>query len=197
MMMLSYGLIKKLRLCVVTILLIVGMVAPAAAQQAVHFVRPGETLASIARLYNVSLQSLAQLNGITNPNLIYAGQRLFIPAPPVPVVRTHVVRPGENLRGIAAVYGTTWQVLAAINNLANPSRIYPGQVLIISATGGPIVQPPPPPPPPVTNRYYTVRPGDTMFQIGRIFGRNVWDIARANGILNLNRIFAGQTLFIP
>lgn len=38
---------------------------------------------------------------------------------------------GDNLSSIAARYGTTWQKIAADNNLANPDLIYPGQRLII------------------------------------------------------------------
>jgi LysM repeat protein len=46
----------------------------------VHMVQSGETLYSIANRYGVSVWAIARANGITNPNLIYAGQRLAIPA---------------------------------------------------------------------------------------------------------------------
>jgi len=45
----------------------------------IHTVRQGETLAGIARLYGVSVESLVELNGLSNPNIIVAGQRLLIP----------------------------------------------------------------------------------------------------------------------
>lgn len=45
----------------------------------VHVVRRGETVASIARRYGTSVAAIAALNGLRNPNLIYAGQRLNIP----------------------------------------------------------------------------------------------------------------------
>ena len=41
------------------------------------------------------------------------------------------VRRGDTLGKIAAKYGTTWQKIAADNNLKNPNLIYPSQVLII------------------------------------------------------------------
>ncbi len=47
----------------------------------VYTVRAGDTLASIARRYNTTVAILAQLNGIANPNRIYIGQRLRVPAP--------------------------------------------------------------------------------------------------------------------
>lgn len=44
-------------------------------------VRAGDTLSSIARRYNTTVYTLVQLNQIRNPNRIYAGQRLRVPAP--------------------------------------------------------------------------------------------------------------------
>jgi len=44
-----------------------------------HTVQTGETLASIAEKYGVSVQAIADLNGIVDPNLIEVGQELLIP----------------------------------------------------------------------------------------------------------------------
>jgi len=78
--------------------------------------------------------TLAAVNGIVNPDLIYPGQRLRIPAE-VPVVppgeRIHVVQPGENLFRIAIKYGTTVEAIAVANNIRNVHRIYVGQRLRI------------------------------------------------------------------
>jgi LysM repeat protein len=45
--------------------------------------------------------------------------------------------------------------------------------------------------------YHTVRYGETLFSIGRLYGVNPYAIARANGLANPNRIYAGQMLLIP
>ena len=45
----------------------------------VYVVQRGDTLSSIAIRFGVSLQALVQANGLTNPSLIYVGQRLVIP----------------------------------------------------------------------------------------------------------------------
>lgn len=45
-----------------------------------HVVQPGETLSAIAARYGVSTSALAEANGITNPNLIRAGQHLRVSA---------------------------------------------------------------------------------------------------------------------
>ena len=44
-----------------------------------HIVEPGETLYSIARRYGTTYWAIAMANNLTNPNVIYAGQRLIIP----------------------------------------------------------------------------------------------------------------------
>ena len=43
-----------------------------------YTVQSGDTLSSIAAKYGTSYQTIAQLNGISNPNLIYVGQKLRI-----------------------------------------------------------------------------------------------------------------------
>ncbi|MBE0690616.1 MAG: L,D-transpeptidase family protein, partial [Anaerolineae bacterium] len=66
-------------------------VAPPA-EQIVHVVQRGEYLSSIARQYNVNWTDIAAANNIYNPNTVFAGTRLIIPAPgaaaPAPVVPT-------------------------------------------------------------------------------------------------------------
>lgn len=44
---------------------------------------------------------------------------------------TYVVKSGDTLSGIAAKFGTTYQAIAAKNDISNPNLIYPGQVLKI------------------------------------------------------------------
>ena len=44
----------------------------------VHLIRPGETLSQLARAYNTDVATLMRLNGLSNPNLIYAGDRLLL-----------------------------------------------------------------------------------------------------------------------
>ena len=46
-------------------------------------------------------------------------------------------------------------------------------------------------------RYHTVRPGETLFSIGRLYGVNPYAIASANHLYNPNRIYIGQCLYIP
>lgn len=50
----------------------------AAPQPVYYTVKPGDTLSEIAQRYGTTYQALAALNGIANPDLIYAGQRIRI-----------------------------------------------------------------------------------------------------------------------
>jgi LysM repeat protein len=77
------------------------------------------------------------------------------------------------------------------NSLHNPNVIYVGQQLIIPekssyGTGGPQCA-----------TYYTVRQGDTLSQIALNYGVDVYVLARANGITDLNDVYVGQSLCIP
>ena len=93
-----------------------------------HIVQYGETLSSIATQYGTTYQALASLNGLSNPNMIYAGQVLKLSGV-ASAIRTYSVQYGDNLSLIATKLGTTYQALAQHNGLSNPNLIYPGQVL--------------------------------------------------------------------
>jgi lipoprotein-anchoring transpeptidase ErfK/SrfK len=47
-----------------------------------YTVRPGDTLATIARAYAITVEELVAVNAIGDPNLVYAGQVLRIPVDP-------------------------------------------------------------------------------------------------------------------
>jgi LysM repeat protein len=49
-----------------------------------HIVARGETLTSIAKMYNVSVSELQKYNHIDNPLKLQAGQTLLIPPSPIP-----------------------------------------------------------------------------------------------------------------
>lgn len=102
-------------------------VVPDKQPEATHVVQYGETLSSIAYQYGTDYQTLAALNGLANPNLIYPGQVLKVNGSVVSNVYT--VQYGDNLSSIAAKLGTTYQALATLNGLSNPNLIYPGQTL--------------------------------------------------------------------
>ena len=116
-----------------------------------HVVQAGETLFCIGRAYGVDPYAIARQNGILNPNIIRAGQRLAIPnvprtlppgrvcprqfngEPPTPPTCrwNHTVVRGENLYRISLRYGVSMWAIAEVNNITNMNLIYAGQVLCI------------------------------------------------------------------
>lgn len=94
-----------------------------------YTVQSGDTLGAIASKFNTSVNTLASINNIANPNLIYPGQVLSVSGGDTSI--TYTVQGGDNLSAIASKYGTTWQELARINNISNPNVVYSGQQLRI------------------------------------------------------------------
>lgn len=84
------------------------------AQLAVHTVRRGETLYSIARRYGADLQQLAKLNGIGRPFTLSVGKRLKVP----PATRQKVaaaLRPSPKSRALPKRVGKfTWPVVGRV-----------------------------------------------------------------------------------
>lgn len=98
----------------------------------VYIVKSGDTLSGIASMYGTTYQELAKYNNIENPNLIYPGEEIRIPPTNQPNNEViYTVKPGDTLSQIAYDYGTTYQHLADINNIADPNLIYPGQKIVI------------------------------------------------------------------
>jgi spore germination protein len=95
----------------------------------IHVVLRGQSLWLLSRMYKVSIQEIAKINGITNVNQIVIGQALVIPTAP----GTYVVQPGDSLSAIARNYGTSYSALASLNRIANPNQIFIGQILKVPA----------------------------------------------------------------
>ena len=152
-------------------------VEPPPSGDCTYTIQRGDTLSAIAIRFNTTVATLSAANGITNPNLIFAGQVLKVPcgtggpppqppAPQPPVEPppsgscSYTVRPGDTLSSIAVRNNTTVAQLAALNGISNPNLIFAGQVLKIpcSSDGGgqpapPVAPPPSGPPPPSTSGF--------------------------------------------
>ena len=107
---------------------------PAPAQQDQHdntvtyTVVSGDTLSDIAARFGTTYQSIAERNGIENPNLIYPGQVLTISGQPQNGGEVwYTVVSGDTLSAIADRFGVSVQQIVDLNNIGNPNLIYPGQ----------------------------------------------------------------------
>ncbi|MFT9111978.1 MAG: LysM peptidoglycan-binding domain-containing protein [Bifidobacterium psychraerophilum] len=96
-----------------------------------YTVARGDTLSRIGAKTGVAWTTIANLNGIRAPYLIYPGQTLKLTgsATVASSNRTYTIRRGDTLSSIARRLGTTTSRLAALNGISNPNRIYTGHTL--------------------------------------------------------------------
>ncbi len=125
---------------VILALFVVPIATAAPAQQSAcgywYQVRWGDTLNSIARYSGVSAWSISQANGLANPNIIYAGQWLWIPcgAPPPPPPSCgywYAVRWGDTMNSISRSTHVSVWAIAQANGIYNINHIHAGQALWI------------------------------------------------------------------
>ena len=91
----------------------------------------GDTLSRIGVKTGVAWTTIASLNGIRAPYLIYPGQTLKLTgsATATTANRRYTIRRGDTLSSIARRLGTTTSRLASLNGISNPNRIYTGHTL--------------------------------------------------------------------
>lgn len=183
-----------------------------------YTVQSGDTLSGIANQFSTSVNTLAHLNGISNPNRIYVGQRLLVrsgnaqnssassnnshsssennnkSATTNSATGTYTVKAGDSLSGIASRYNTSWQSLASINKISNPNRIYVGQVLKLSANSSSHSSSSQNTAKPASVNTYTVKSGDTLSAIAAKLGTSSQHLSSLNHLSNPNLIYVGQVL---
>jgi membrane-bound lytic murein transglycosylase D len=176
-------------------------------------VATGDSVASVARQFNTSIDVIRVLNDLPAGKLTL-GTDLSVPAPvvlPPKVARAaelfdrperrvrrhghiHVVKRGDSLWAIAQRQGMDVNKLASLNGMEVDSPLHAGQHIKLVSTssessgsgssGGPR---------PVT---YTVRSGDTLSKISRLFQVSVAQISRWNSLASPPSLSPGQKLII-
>ena len=175
-----------------------------------YTVKSGDTLSGIAGKFNTTYTQLAQLNHISNPNVIHVGQVLTLHQTTAQNTATnqqesqqnkqvtttangtYTVKSGDTLSQIAVRFNTTTSALASTNHISNPNLIEVGQQLRINNSTS--VQK-------NTSHYsttnhgnYVVQSGDSLSKIAAYHGLNWRSIAAKNNIQSPYTIFVGQRL---
>lgn len=159
-----------------------------------YTVKSGDTLYSIARNNNISVDTIMKDNGLTNVSL-KLGQVLKIRIPEPMVVEEcygeeyippendnyvkYTVKNGDNLYSIANKYKTSVNEIKNLNNL-NSNNLKIGQVLKIPSSD---------------NSTYIVKNGDSLYSIAKKFNTSVNEIKSKNN-LSSNMLKIGQKLII-
>lgn len=165
---------------------------------AIHVVQSGDTLSALAEKYGVSVESIAQANGLASDDTLALGQELRI----LPVSGTlHVVREGDTLEGIAALYNAELEAIVSFNGIDDPDNLAlgqeivipggraPGRALVAARTGAR-------PRLPLRPATYVVQPGDSVAGIAGRFGITVETLLWANQFEDPNLIQPGAELIV-
>jgi LysM repeat protein len=97
----------------------------------VHRIAPGESIADVAEILDVSPWRIIRDNEIWNETLTAGAVLRVRPEPEEPVFVRHRVRAGDTLIGLATRYGTTVRTIQEANRMGNRTLIRIGQELLI------------------------------------------------------------------
>ncbi len=147
-----------------------------------YVVKKGDTLYSIAKKYNTSVDNLKSINNITTDSLAI-GQIIKLPSTSSTASDTYIVKKGDSLYSIARTYNTSVDKLKEINNLTS-NALAIGQVLKLPSSNA------------SENVVYTVKKGDSLYSIAREYGTTIDAIKKLNNITS-NTLSIGQKLLLP
>ena len=99
----------------------------------IYIVQSGDTLLDIAEMHGTTVETLADLNGIVDPDYLEAGQVIRLPSENFSNedITSYTVRSGDRLWQISQKFGVRLVDLINLNRLTNPDLIYPGQILVL------------------------------------------------------------------
>lgn len=170
-----------------------------------YTVKSGDSLYSIARKYNTTVQDIINLNYLKSNNLS-VGQVLRIPENyfkpdemTMPNYISYTVKPGDTLYSIASSNGVSVDTIISDNVLPN-NNLSVGQVLRLRITDGEVLECFGPdfdiPEEIVPSVTYVVKAGDNLYNIAKKYNTSVSAISSLNN-LSGNNLSIGQQLLIP
>jgi LysM repeat protein len=156
-----------------------------------YTVKSGDSLWSIAKQFNTTVDAIKQTNNLTT-NALTIGQTLKIPTvtvtPSPSEYITYTVKSGDNLYSIAKAYNTTVDAIKNLNNLTTTSLSLNQVLKLPITTTTPIT--------PTEYINYAVKSGDNLYSIARAYNTTVDAIMKLNNLTSTS-LSLGQTLKIP
>jgi membrane-bound lytic murein transglycosylase D len=164
-------------------------------------IQRGDSWWRLSRRFDVPIRILKSLNNRSS-NLLRPGESIIVPVGSGQKERIHraeehsgeyVVQRGDSLWEIARRFGLSVGALRRANDLRHGGRIIkPGQRLNIPSTNESEKRAR------ARNRSnYTVKKGDSLWEIARTFGVSIESLREANGLDKNKALQAGAKLFIP
>ena len=164
-----------------------------------YIVQRGDTLYSISKKFNISINKLKELNNLES-NTILPGQKLIIKEPTnPPQPTTYKVQKGDTLYSISQKFNTTVDEIKRLNNISS-NNIYINQELYIPSTN--TLPSTPLPIPPINDdeneeySEYIVQKGDSLWKISRDYNISVKDLIELNN-LTTTTLQIGDKLLVP
>lgn len=154
----------------------------------VYVVQPGDNLSAVASRFGVSLSDLAAVNGITNINMVNAGDELKIPGLQGIQGRlvTERVDYGETLRSLSRRYYVPVETLAYLNHITSPIELFAGSNLVILEKELP-EQP---------GQRVSLKPGQSLLELAILYETSSWTLANLNYLPGTGRALPGDVLLI-
>lgn len=141
-----------------------------------YLIRHGDTLTSIARMFNTEERTILELNNIPFPDMIKEGREIIVPIDKDKYFEYYTIQKGDNLYAIAREYNINPDLLALLNGINKEDYIYPNQEILI---------------PKNNYSYYVTTEGDTLELVSNKFN------SKPNEIINNNEtiyLLPGQLL---
>lgn len=96
-----------------------------------YTIRSGDTLYSVAKTFGISLNSIIATNPGVNPQNLYIGQVICVPAACSYGTIAYVIKPGDTLYIISRRYNVTIDKILQINPGVDPHNLMIGEVICI------------------------------------------------------------------
>lgn len=172
-----------------------------------HTVQSGESLTSVAKKYNMSVQDLAVLNGLSVTDGILINQKLKVSGTPTKSssnmspsssssthtnISTYKVQSGDTLTAIAKKLGVSNADIAALNSFNANSLLIVGQTIKVPTTNTQVERK-------LNNQSvkYTVQSGDSLTSVANKYGISVDELATANNLSKTAGLIRGRSITIP
>lgn len=166
-----------------------------------HTVKSGDNLSNIASRYNLQLDDVAKLNGLSKTSGVRLGQRLKLTGelPVSPAVsqtasetntkkattrktEVYVVKAGDSLTNLASKHGLSVKELAELNDLPMKTSLTQGKKIKVPAK---------------QTMTYKVKNGENLIRLATKYGLEPKELAEMNGIEATTQLRIGQVIQIP
>jgi murein DD-endopeptidase MepM/ murein hydrolase activator NlpD len=173
-----------LRRTLASLTLILGILLPLSSASAqdptptppgpIYIVQANEYLSTIADRFDVDINELMLVNGITNPDLISEGARLVIPGLEGVngILDTEIVKFGDSFQSMVRRTRIPVELLQKLNHVVSPTEFYVGAAMIIPKQEG-VTQ--------LSHRLTTLA-GQSLLETAIRGGTDTWTLAAINGL---------------